>query len=430
MGYQPNLYKKLFHFTRRFAAKRWLKSMPATQIALTGSQGKTNTAALLLELLKTVGPTVATDVNLDTTFNVPLTALKVRPSTRFVIFELGVDHQHEMDEHLQIVKPEIAVITGISPVHTDQDHFGSLDNLINEKRKLITALPKTGYAVLNYDDQIVRAMAPFTRAQILWYGTDPKHCHLWTDQVQLTLKGTTFLFHNNLQSTYEVNYDPTNQSKITTQLIGKHHQYTVMASLLTIIALQKIKRTTVSLKSLVQKIEAVPPLPGRMSLEKGPLGTIILNDSLRANPASTKSGLQTLSAITGVKGRKFAVLAEMGELAESQREHENIGRLIAGLKIDYFVAIGPWQKFTAQTAAGQGMDRSKVFWVENVQEAADVLKPIVKRGDLIYLKGSLLRHVNRILMILEGQSVICHATLCPFYSPCAGCRYLTAGYKT
>ena len=195
--YQPSFIKKLYHQTRRFLAKNWLQFCHPTQIAITGSQGKTNTSQTLAKVLFKIASTVVTDINLDTTFNVPITALKVTPWIKYAVFELGVDHIGEMEKHLEIVKPKIGVITGISPVHTDREHFDSLENLIKEKRKLIENLPDEksgGVAILNYDDENVRAMAPFTKAKVIFYGSDKKNCHYFFDKnsVKVTLNDTSF----------------------------------------------------------------------------------------------------------------------------------------------------------------------------------------------------------------------------------------------
>lgn len=181
MSYNPPFYKRFFHSTRRIAAAVWLNMMPALQIGITGSQGKTNTTQVLYSLLSSISPTVVTDIDLDSTYNIPITSLKVMPWTRYAIFEMGIDHPGEMDGHLKIIRPKIAIITGISPVHTDLAHLGSLQNLINEKSKLIGILPKNGFAILNYDDENVRKMAALTRAKILWYGSDPRVCDIWVD---------------------------------------------------------------------------------------------------------------------------------------------------------------------------------------------------------------------------------------------------------
>ncbi|PIV62176.1 hypothetical protein COS12_03285 [Candidatus Roizmanbacteria bacterium CG01_land_8_20_14_3_00_33_9] len=438
MLYSPHFLKQLFHNTRRTVAKHWLNMIPATQIALTGSFGKTTTTNIIYKLLCEIYPLnkiSVTDINLDTTFNVPITALKIKPWTKVALFELGVDHVGEMSKHLEIVHPQIAIITGITPVHTDKEHFGSLENLIKEKRKLLEALPENGYAILNYDDEIVRSMAKHTKAKILWYGSDPKKCDLWTTNVKITLSGTSFNLHskpNIFFPSLTPNFPSTSLKAsylLTTKLIGLHHTHTIMASVLTMIALSKITQQSISFDSLIKVIKTIAPLQGRMNLEKGPMGTIVLNDSLRANPASTASGLKTLSGFNIGNHRKFAVLAEMGELQKPQIEHEKIGELIAKLKIDYLVSIGPWQKYTANLAIKNNMQKDKVFWVKDVQTAAQILRPLIKPGDLIYLKGSLLRHVNRILLLLDGKEVGCRAVLCPFYHPCEKCQYLKKGFN-
>lgn len=433
MSHKSSFSKQLFHFSRRAIAKHWLSLIPATQIALTGSFGKTTTTNIIYTLLKELyqsNQIIVTDINLDTTYNVPITALKAKPWTKVALFELGVDHVNEMSQHLEIVNPKIAIITGITPVHTDSEHFGSIENLIKEKRKLIESLPQNGYAILNYDDEIVRSMAKYTKAKILWYGSDSNHCNVWFDNLRIKLSGTSFSLHTNLHSTGAVECGLLNQYKISTKLIGKHHPYTIMASILTLIALQQTTAILIDYSHMINVIKQIVPLLGRMNLEKGPMGTTVLNDSLRANPASTASGLKTLSEFEIGNNRKFAVLAEMGELMDPKTEHEKIGKLIAKLKIDYLISIGPWQKYTAEQSIKNGMQKNKVFWTKDVQSAATILKPLIKSGDLIYLKGSLLRHVNRILLLLEGKKVDCQKVICPFYHLCEKCKYLVNGYKS
>jgi len=380
MTYQPPFYKQIFHSFRRLLAQHWLSFQPALQIALTGSHGKTNTTNVLTKVLETIGNTVRTDLNLDTTYNVPITALKIMQWTNFAVFELGVDRENDMDVALEIVKPKIGIVTGIAPVHTDQEHLGSLINVIKEKLKLIEALPKDGYTILNYDDKNVRDMAPFTKTQIIWYGTDKSKCDVWVDpkSVKVSLSGTAFeLFSNLTQST---------GLTISTRLIGKHHIYTVMAVYSTLQAIKKLKNVTITIEQFSEIIKTIEPLPGRMSVEKGPMETILLNDSLRANPSSTKSGLETVSEISYNEGRKIAVLGEMGELEKPEEEHKKIGKLIGKLDIDYLISIGSLQKFVVEEAVKSGMRKQNIFLAKDVYEGAHYLKKILNNGDLIYLK--------------------------------------------
>lgn len=405
--YKPTGIKKTFHDSRRLIAKRWLSLVHPTQIAITGSQGKTGTTEIITALARSLGPTVKTDVNLDTTFNVPITALKVRPNTKYLIWELGIDHPGEMQHHLEIAKPTISIITGISPVHTDAEHMGSLKTLINEKQKIIELLPQHGHAILNGDNEFVRGMAQVTQATIHWYGYNAKDTEISVDPttIHLSLEGTTATLHDN---------DLKTNFNLTTHLIGKHHVSNLMAAYIAFKLLLKDKAKTPELFTNV--VSELRPLRGRMSLEIGPLGTVLLNDSLRANPESTRVGLESLHEME-YKGRKVAVIGEMGELEHPEEEHRQTGIQIAQLHFDFVVCIGPLRKYTIESAIQHGFSKENILYAADVFEAAKILKSYLKHGDLWYLKGSLLRNYKRIVQLLNDEKVCCNATLCP-YSHC------------
>ncbi|MBM3205423.1 hypothetical protein FJZ41_01045, partial [Candidatus Shapirobacteria bacterium] len=131
------MFKKIYHRSRRLLAKLWLKfNFQVTVIGVTGSYGKTNTVRAISEVLSEKFPTLQTDLNLDTNYNLPITLLKIGPQHQKVVLEYGVDHPGDMDFHLSLVRPKIAVLTGINPTHTDEEHLGSLSSLIKEKKKL------------------------------------------------------------------------------------------------------------------------------------------------------------------------------------------------------------------------------------------------------------------------------------------------------
>jgi UDP-N-acetylmuramoyl-tripeptide--D-alanyl-D-alanine ligase len=406
--YQPSFIKRLYHQSRRFLAKKWLSFCHPIQIAITGSQGKTSTTQILAKVLSQIDKTVVTDINLDTTFNVPITALKVTPWTKYVVFELGVDHIGEMEKHLEIVKPKIGVITGISPVHTDSEHFGSLENLIKEKRKLIENLPDKksgGVAILNYDDENVRRMAPFTEAKVIFYGSSKKNCQYYFDKnsVKVTLKGTSFkIISINLKKS----------QLISTKLIGLHHPSNLTA---VFAILKTLFPHNQKINSIFAKIvSCIEPFRGRMNIEKGPMETILLNDCLRANPKSTDEGLKTFYKIDYKKGRKIAILGVMGELYDPIKEHKNTAKTLIKYPPDIVVGVGEFRKYTIDEARNLGFPKERLFFAKDVFEAADILKKIIKPGDFLYLKSSLLRNLWRIIKILNNQPICCHKELCPY----------------
>jgi len=375
-----------FHFTRRILAKLWLTSHPkVTVIGITGSYGKTNTTAAIAQILAHKFKTLQTDLNLDTLHNIPITILHLGDQEKLVL-EYGVDHPGEMNTHLFTAKPLVSVVTGISPVHADSEHFGNLEKIITEKTKLVAALPKGGFAILNWDDPNVRRMSQATKAQVIFFGTDPKNCQVWVEKVKVSFKGTEFLLHVHEE-----------QIKIKTKLIGSHYIYNLMAAAAVALT-QKM-----TLKEISVAVENLKPLDGRLSVGPGPKNTVIINDSRRANPASAIAGLQTLHDLPAK--RKIAVLGEMGELGNYNEEgHRQVGKFIKNIKLDYLIGVGDSTKFIVQEAKKQ-MRKERVILAKDVFEAAGILNTILQKGDLWYLKGSLLKHVERIVLLLEGKDV-------------------------
>ncbi|MCX7956228.1 MAG: UDP-N-acetylmuramoyl-tripeptide--D-alanyl-D-alanine ligase [Patescibacteria group bacterium] len=404
MSYQTQGLKKIYHQPRRLIAKNWLSFFHPLQIGITGSQGKTSVTQTLAKILKNDGPTIVTDTNLDTNFNVPITALKVKPWTKYIVWELGVDHIGEMDKHLEIAKPKIGIITGISPVHTDKEHFGSIDNLIKEKRKLIENLPnKNGVAILNWDDENVKKMAPFTKANIFFYGTDKKNCQVYFDpkKIKITIQGTEFI----------LKYKNKNY-KFKTKLIGRHHAYNFSAIFSCLINIFNNPKKAYFL--IKKTLKSLKPLKGRMNIEKGPLKTLILNDSLRANPKSTDEGLKTFYEIPYKKGRKIAVLGVMGELYDPIIEHKKTAKTLVKFPPDIIIGVGDYRKYTINEAINLGFPKNNIFYADDVFEASKILKNILKPNDFIYLKSSLLRNLWRIIKILKNESICCNNELCSY----------------
>lgn len=397
--------KNVYHSLIRYFACKWLSLFHPIQIGITGSQGKTNTTEIVTKVLEKFGNTVRTDIKLDTTYNVPITALRVRPYTEFIVWELGIDHPGEMDHHHEIASPSISCVTGISSVHTDKEHMGSMEVYIKEKRKIIEHLNEGGTAVLNFDNKYTKSMAGFTKANVLFFGSS-KDCDFYIDQHSITVdlegtKGTCYFRDKNSIKKLE----------IKTGLIGAFHFYNIACSFLLVQSALPDKDIS---KIFINVVSKLKPLAGRMSVDQGPLDTVLLNDSLRANPESTKAGLETLSSIDYKKGRKIAVIGEMGELEDPEKEHRDTGRILKNLNIDYIICIGKLRKFTIDQALKDGLSKDKIHYANNLFDAYEFLKNFLKKDDLWYLKGSLLRNYNRILKLLNGEDVCCHETLCPY----------------
>lgn len=386
MSRLKNIARPFFHTSRRLLAKLWLQShSKTTVIGVTGSYGKTNTVAAIEAVLSQKFKTLTTDINLDTNFNIPITILKLTKQEKLIL-EYGIDHLGEMNRHLSLAKPKIAVVTGISPVHADKTHLGSLENIIKEKSKLVKAVPSNGYAILNYEISEVRRMGDDCKGKVIFYGFDKNRVAVWANRIKLTALGLEFNLHYKDEMV-----------KVKTSLIGTAFVENCLAAA----AVGLVSGMELSLIS--KGLETLRPMEGRMSIEPGPRGTVLLNDSRRANPASAIAGLHALKEYPAK--RKIAVLGEMGELGDwEEKGHRQVGTEVGLIKPDYLVAVGPLTKFIAEEAE-TSLKKGTAIWVSDVFEAAGVLSNLVRPGDLIYLKGSLLKHLERIPLIMEGKEV-------------------------
>lgn len=399
-----NFIKKNWRKTRRLMAKTWFDvNLQLKTVGITGSYGKTTTVRTVKEVLSAKYKTIQTDINLDTNFNLPVTLLKIKPWTEALVLEYGIDHLGEMDEHLKLVSPQIAVLTGITPVHTDDTHFKSLSNLINEKRKLTDNVKNEGLSVFNYDDVEVLKIGKEHQGKKVFYGLSPK-ADIWADDIRIETTQTAFTLHDNNRTRL-----------ITTKLLGYPAVYACLVGWIVGRALD------VAEDRIISSLKEIKPLRGRLSIEPGPMGITLVNDALRANYASTISGLKSFAEFPG---RKVAVLGEMGEIGEMDKDlHRKIGKNINGLKIDSLVGVGPLTKYIIEETR-RNNPKIKVFWANGVRPASNILRQNLKPNDLLYLKASLLRHLERIILILNEKKVECVLVSCQRYKPCDSCPLL------
>ena len=132
---------------------------PCHTIAITGSDGKTTTSTLIATLLKESGHTVYLGGNIGTPLldKVP----KMKPN-HFAVLELSSFQLHSMK-----CKPEIAVITNISPNHLDV--HPTLEDYINAKKNIFALQDKTNRLVLNADDPHTAEFASEANSDIRYF---------------------------------------------------------------------------------------------------------------------------------------------------------------------------------------------------------------------------------------------------------------------
>jgi UDP-N-acetylmuramoyl-tripeptide--D-alanyl-D-alanine ligase len=341
-------------------------------IGLTGSSGKTSTKDLLGQLLAGLGPTVAPVGSFNNELGLPHTVLRADATTRFLVLEMGARGPGHVAYLCRIAPPAVAVVINVGVAHIGE--FGSVEAIAAAKAELVEALAPDGLAVLNADDDRVRAMAARTAAEVVLAGEAPD-ADIRAEQVCLDERG---------RASFQLVIAAGNRSVPVQLAVSGRHQVS-NALLAAAVAL----RNGLALDDLgpaLGRCRAVSTR--RMDVFDRPDGVTVIDDSYNANPASTAAALRALVAI-GTGRRTVAVLGYLAELGLQERAgHEEVGRVAAELGVDHVIVVGaaagPIRDGTAAVAGWGG----ESVQVTDQDEAVALLRRRLRPGDVVLVKGS------------------------------------------
>ncbi len=134
-------------------ASWYRNSLPAKLIAITGSNGKTTTKAMLQAVLSNVGKVISAPKSFNNNIGVPLTLLSAGRTHNYIVLEIGTNHPGEIAALGAMARPDMAIITSVGSAHIG--NFGSVDAVAKEKTSLLEYVPATGFAAVNIDEPAV-----------------------------------------------------------------------------------------------------------------------------------------------------------------------------------------------------------------------------------------------------------------------------------
>ena len=368
--------------------RRGLDDVPPVQVvAITGSQGKTSAKDMLGRVLSDHAPTVATAGSFNNELGLPLTVSRVTAETRFLVLEMGARGIGHLRELCEIAQPDISLVLNVGRAHIGE--FGSQEAIAQAKGELVEALDAgSGTAVLNADDERVRAMAERTGARALFFGRAPG--------ADVRLGEVT------LDDLGRPSFDLTaggHTEQVTLQLLGEHQATNAAATVATALA------GGLRLAEVAESLRGIDHLSKwRMELHERADGLVVVNDAYNANPDSMRAALETLARMGQRSGRRtVAVLGAMLELGPtSQEEHLAVGALADGLGIDEIVVVGSGADGIHQAlVAARGDDRT-TRQVDTVEQAGHWLRENVAGPDVVLVKASRGGRLERVADMLTG----------------------------
>jgi UDP-N-acetylmuramoyl-tripeptide--D-alanyl-D-alanine ligase len=287
----------------------------------------------------------------------------------------------------------VVTALGETPVHVE--FYSGPEGVAQEKSKLVKALPPSGLAVLNHDDEAVFNMKDLGLAEARTYGFSEGADVRASDVSYFLEKSETVVGGISFKLSY-------NKSFIPFRLVGALGRHQIYAALAAAVIGLHFKMNLVEIAQALENLEFPKQ---RLGLLKGLRDTWIIDDSYNASPLSCHAALDTLKEFgdkviaKNEKGRKIAVLGDMKELGIfTERAHRLIGNL-AGERAQYLFTVGPAAKFIADSAFNQ-LPKENIMSFDSSDEAGEYLKDFVQEGDIILVKGSRAMEMEKVVEIL------------------------------
>ena len=361
-------------------------------IAVTGSAGKTGTKEMLSIVFSALGKTHASKKSFNNHWGVPLSLANMPKDTDYGIFELGMNHAGELTKLTAQVKPHIAIITTIEPVHIE--FFKNAEAIADAKAEIFTGMGKEGIAILNLDNpHFARLNAHAEKAgvgKVFSFGEDEEaqsrmiDCSLHADSTKVTadILGERVKYKLNIP--------------------GKH------IALKSLRALTAVKAAGGNLDIAVEALKNSEPIEGRGNrilvtiAENQPPFTII-NESYNANPASMMAAFEVFAMVEPAPGgRRIAVLGDMLELGkEGPLLHAGLANPLLKAKADLLFCCGPlmdalYQMLPPDWHGGHTKDS---------QMLAPLVTAIAKPGDVFLIKGSAGSKMSYVVQALQAMAL-------------------------
>jgi UDP-N-acetylmuramoyl-tripeptide--D-alanyl-D-alanine ligase len=360
----------------------------AQVIAVTGSVGKTSTKEALRRVLEAQGETHASAASFNNHWGVPLSLARCPATARFAIFEIGMNHAGEIEPLVKMVRPQVAIITTVEPVHLE--FFAGIEAIADAKAEIFTGVEPGGAVVLNRDNpqfgRLQGRAKELGTSRIVSFGPDKKSD---ARLLEVSLHATCSAVHANIFG-HDITYK-----------LGMPGRHMAMNSLAVLAAVSLVGADLARAALSLSQIEPAAGRGIRRALEVSNGEATLIDESYNANPASMAAALNVLGqAAVGPHGRRIAILGDMLELGPTGPAlHRRLVDAVKANHIDLVYCCGPLMRnlWDALSAGKRGGYAESAAALEAQAVAA------IRAGDAIMIKGSLGSKMKTIVNALERR---------------------------
>lgn len=360
----------------QMTAARYRERFDIPVIGVTGSVGKTTQKELIAAALSPKFNVHKTSGNRNSQVGVPMTVFGLNPDHTAAVIEMGVSMPHEMERIAKVVKPNIAVITGIGSAHLE--FMKKKETTLSEKAHIADYLKRGEPLFLNADDPLLMRYAGECGKTAVTFGFDGRAA--FRACAQREAGGGTFF----------TAIGQGERCELFVPAVGEHNVRNALC------AFAVARYLSVSPGEIANAIASYRVPAGRQRITELS-GVMIIDDSYNASPDSVMAALSVLKE-RNVKGKRVAVLADMLELGEErEKNHFDMGKYAKDLGIDALVAVGELSRETAKGFGDGGV------WFATNEEAEAYLFDFLKSQDAVLVKGSRGMHTEEIVTALTDR---------------------------
>lgn len=322
-------------------------------VGVTGSIGKTTVVAMLGHALRHWGAVGQTEGNANLPHGIAWNMASLTAPNLFWVLEMAVGR---MPINSELVRPHIAVVTGLAPAHLE--YHGTLQNLARKKSAIFSAMAPGGHAVLCRDMpfyEVFAKAANTAQLHIISFGEHPQadlHLLDWrneTDQVSVQARHGEHTFDFTLKAR------------------GKHMVINALAVLATLLA------AGLEASQALHLLTEFTPVEGRGNVQSFTCGEgqfQLINDAYNANPGSMQAALQSVTDLPIAPSQRVLILGDMLELGpDSQRYHLELAEHVRNASPRHVVLCGPYMQALYHALR----DELPMLWFENAQALNEAL---------------------------------------------------------
>lgn len=370
----------------RLLARHWREVVDPTVVAVAGSVGKTTTKDMLAAILSAKFKNLVWTKGSQNGFvGLPMTLMDIKADTEAAVIEVGIDAPGAMIQHIDVVRPEISLVTAISEEHLEW--LKDLETIASEENLILEETAKAGgTSIINLDDPWIKPLMHSIKAH---------------GKVGFTLGGVAgpHTVAGKLQgNTLKVEGLGRESFSIKCPLPGEHNARNLLGAITAALVLG------VTPDEIDEGLAGFVSSGGRSQMESLASGGKVLCDFYNANPASMRAAFDVAKNFRANTGALWLCLGDMKELGPAEEAlhrglAEDIRDLGANVRVLLFGERMKWLGSELRKIA------PAIFVKEfdKIESLAADLRAGFKADDFALIKGSRSMKMEKVWDVLKAK---------------------------